>query len=111
MEKQIMAFSKLYGLESEIKINRKITKTGSVGRREPENLFGVALHTHTHTHDHTHGHTHTHFPFIPITYTPIHNPVGPVGREYHSILRKSKSRTSDEGGRCKLSDYPGETGV
>ena len=38
-----MAFSKLYGLESEIKINRKITKTGSVGRREPENLFGVAL--------------------------------------------------------------------
>ena len=39
-----MAFSKLYGLESEIKINRKITKTGSVGRREPENLFGVALH-------------------------------------------------------------------
>ena len=38
-----MAFSKLYGLECEIKINRKITKTGSVGRREPENLFGVAL--------------------------------------------------------------------
>ena len=37
-----MAFSKLYGLECEIKINRKITKTGSVGRREPENLFGVA---------------------------------------------------------------------
>ena len=39
----MMAFSKMYGLESEIKINRKITKTGSVGRREPENLFGVAL--------------------------------------------------------------------
>ena len=38
-----MAFSKLYGLECEIKINRKITKTGSVGQREPENLFGVAL--------------------------------------------------------------------
>ena len=42
LEKQIMQFSKLYGVESEIKINRKMTKTGSVGRREPENLFGVA---------------------------------------------------------------------
>ena len=42
LENQIMQFLELYGMESEIKINRKITKTGSVGRREPENLFGVA---------------------------------------------------------------------
>ena len=42
LENQIMQFSKLYGVESEIKINREMTKTGSVGRREPENLFGVA---------------------------------------------------------------------
>ena len=37
-----------------------------------------AAYTHTHTHNHTHSHTHTHFPFIPIIYTPIHNPVGPM---------------------------------
>ena len=43
LENQIMQFLKLYGMESEMKINRKITKTGSVGRREPEDLFGVAL--------------------------------------------------------------------
>ena len=35
LENQIIQFSKLYVMESEIKINHKITKTGSVGRREP----------------------------------------------------------------------------
>ena len=35
LENQIMQVSNLYGMGSEIKINRKITKTGSVGQRGP----------------------------------------------------------------------------
>ena len=39
---RILYFSKLYGVGSEIKINLKISKTGSIGIRGPKILLGVS---------------------------------------------------------------------